>query len=243
MKKIVFIAALCFLAVTATNAQSKWKYQLGFGGTINSGNVNSVTINNDGSISRNDSVVSFGGDYQIVYGQKDHVDYDRGLSASLKMDLFQYDRWSPFISASYLNNKFKGFEYKLSFLAGVKYLIYVKPNVCNYSVSAAFVYDYVDYGLLEDDSPLHPQVARISLRFKAKQKISDAVSINHTTFYQPSVTDFGGDFLFNTITKLETQLSTHMFFDISFSYEYRSLVPEDIKHYDIVTSAALRLKF
>ena len=241
MKKTLLFALAVLLLHGMTSAQSKWSYTLGFGGEGKSGNVNSVTLNNNGGIERNDSLLSFSADYSIIYGQKDHVEYDRGFNANLKFDLWQYDRWSPFFSASYLNNKYKGYEYKNSFLLGVKYRIYTLPGVCDYSVSAAFVYDFVQYTVEED--ALKPQVARISLRAKIKQKIADGLTLKHTTFYQPSVSDFSGDYIVTSITSLESKLTTHLFFDIAFNYEYRSLVPKGIEEQDIITTASLKLKF
>lgn len=241
MKKqyFFFLAVLLILSGTVS-AQKKWNYQLSLGGNLQSGNVNAQTLNTSGSVSRNDSTLAFDAGYGIVYGEKDGEVYDRGLTANMKFDLFQYDRWSPFVSASYLNNKFKGYEYKVSLLGGVKYRIYTLPKVCDYSVSAAFVYDFVEYVGTTD---LATQMARLSLRLKIKQKIGNVVSINHTTFYQPSFTDFSGDYIVTSVTKFENKLSDKLFFDLGFNYEYRSLVPEGIEKQDIITTATLRLKF
>lgn len=224
-------------------ALKKWTFKESFGGTLNTGNVNSVSIANSGSIERNDSLISMSADYGITYGEKDHEVYDKGFNTSAKLDLWQYGRWSPFLSASYLNNKFKGYEYKVSLLLGCKFRIYTKPSICDYSVSAAFVYDFVDYVGVVDESLLKPQVARLSLRFKFRQKIGPAVSLKHTTFYQPSFMNFGGDWIFTTNTALETTINKYLSFDISFNYEYRSIVPEGIHHHDLITAASLKFKF
>lgn len=241
MKRKLLAMMLMLASIGAVSAQGKWNYQLSFGGELKSGNVNSLTLNNSGAIARNDSTLAFDADYSIVYGEKDHEEYDKGFNANIKFDLFQYDRWSPFVSASYINNKYKGYMYKTSLLAGVKYRIYTLPGVCDYSVSAAFVYDFVQYTV--DDDALKPQVARLSLRAKIKQKITDAVSLKHTTFYQPSLTDFVDDYIITSITSLETKLSSHIFFDISFSCEYRNIVPDGIERFDTTTLASLKLKF
>ena len=157
MKKTILLS-LAVLAALTGSAQSKWKYHLGFGGELKDGNVNTVTIRNDGSIERNDSTLAFDAGYGIVYGEKDKVAYDKSLDVHAKVDLWQYDRWSPFVSVSYLNNKFKGFDYRLSALVGVKYRIYWDKR-CDYSLSAAYVQDYTDYG--DPDVTLKAMVSRL----------------------------------------------------------------------------------
>ena len=254
MRKVLSIIILTTCVLTLS-AQSKWSYNLGFGGELKSGNVNTTIFNNGGGIERNDSLVALSASYGIVYGMKDHVEYDKGLTATLQADLYQYDRWSPFILATYLNNKFKGFEFKTSLLGGVKYRIYTLPGVCDYSISAAYVSDWVQYfkydanGQLAHDERLLPQVSRISLRLKIKQKISDYVNIKHTTFYQPSLMDLSGltsikeDYIVTSSTTFENKIGKNIFLDLNFNYEYRSVVPEGVKNTDIITSASLRLKF
>ena len=232
------------------SAQGKWKYQLAFGGELKSGNVNTTIFNTSGGVERNDSILALDAGYAIVYGRKDKVDFDRGLTANVKFDVWQYSQWSPFFLATYQNNKFKGYEYKMSVLLGGKYRIYSKPKVCDYSISAAYMMDYTEYFAKDrDDDRFRPQVSRVSLRFKMRHRINDVVSISHITFYQPSLMDLGGlrsvreDYVVNSVTTIENKVGKMLFLDLKFAYEYRSLVPDDIKNTDIVSSVSLRLVF
>lgn len=243
MKKTLLIL-LALLATVTVSAQSKWKYHFGFGGELKDGNVNTVTIKNDGSIERNDSILAFDAGYGIIYGEKDKEAYDKSLSANLKFDVWQYDRWSPFVSFSYYNNKFKGFEYRLSGLLGVKYRFYWDKK-CDYSLSAAYVQDYTDYG--DRNTSLEAMVSRLSLRFKMRHKIADNVSIKHITFWQPSLMNpmhsITDDYVVSSITSLSTKITDHISFDVNFDYEYRSLVPDGVKKQDIISSVSLRVNF
>ena len=244
MKKKLLLLVMLVAVLTTVSAQKKWNYTIGFGGELKSGNINSVTVTHNAGVERNDSILSFSGDYLYVYGEKDHDMYDRGLNANLKFDLWQYNRLSPFVAANLIINRFKGYEYKLSFLAGAKFDIYRVQDVCDYSMSAAYVYDHVVYTM--DDPKLKPDVSRLSLRFKGKQKLGEVVTLKHTTFYQPSVMsahDFAHDFIFTSVTTFENRIGKNLFLDLNFSYEYRSIVPDDKKNYDILTSANLRFKF
>lgn len=251
MKRTFLIVLLgTIFLIPSVTAQNKWSYTLGFGGELKSGNVNTTIFTNNGAIERNDSLLSASASYNIVYGMKDKVEYDRGLTVSLQADLWQYDRWSPFILGTYLNNKFKGFEYKFSGLLGVKYRLYVLPGICDYSLSVAYVQEWVEYFAADrTDERLRPQVSRLSLRFKVKQKIGDVVTLKHTTFYQPSLMELSGmkslkeDFVVTSVTSIENKISEHLSLALNFNYEYHSVVPEGVKNTDIITSATLKLHF
>ena len=139
-----------------------------------------------------------------------------------------------------LTNKYKGYDLKLSGLIGIKYRIYVKPAFCDYSISAAFVYDWTDF---TDETVLPNNNYRISIRPKIKQRLTENLMLLNLTFFQPSVLDFN-DIIINNSTKLQTKLTKMIFLDLSFTYEYRSRVPsEKYKKHDFMTEISLRLKF
>ena len=240
MRKILILTIMMTATLTVA-AQGKWHYTFSLGGEYKSGNVNTFTFNNKGGVERNDSIVALDANYAIVYGQKDHVEYDKSFTGNLTFDIWQCNRVSPFVAGTYYNNKYKGYEYKLSFLAGAKYRIFFNKR-CDYSISAAYVYEYVDY-FTTNTTVLEPQVSRVSLRFKMRHKITDAVSLKHTTFYMPSLTDLQNDYIVTSVTSLSTQLGKHLFLDLNFNYEYHNLVPENVKQQDIITSVTLRMKF
>ena len=246
MKKTVLsivLPALLLLTAGSVSAQGKWKYELSLGGSLNSGNINNIGFKTDAAVNRNDSVLAFDGNLHYVYTEENHVATNNGFSGGIKFDVYQYDRWSPFFASEFITNHFKGYDLKVSILAGVKYRIFTIPGRCDYSVSAAFVGENVNYYV---ENPLADTldgyVARISLRGKIKQRIGDHITLNHTTFYQPSVTDFS-DYMVTSITKIEDKLSTHLFLDFIFTYEYRSVVPESRSRADYSTNVAIRLKF
>lgn len=238
MRKVLVIMMMLATVMTVS-AQKKWGYTLGFGGELKSGNVNTTIFNTNAGVERNDSILSFDANASYVYGLKDGDKFEDNFTGNLKFDLFQYDRWSPFVSFSYNRNLFKGYNFRLTGLAGAKYRIFWNPN-CDYSLSAAYVFEYTDY--IEQDV-LRAQVSRLSVRFKMRHKLNDYVSLKHTTFYTPSFYDFTGDWAVNSTTSLSTKLSSHMSLDLNFTYEYHSLVPVNVQKQDIITSATLKMKF
>ena len=240
---------LILLIINSLNvfSQDKWHYNLGLGASLNTGNVNNCNLSNDASINRNDSVVALDFHYRLMYsslinrnGSEQHWEETNfEVNGGVKMDLYQYSTYSPFLAFEMLTNKYKGYDLKMSGLIGMKYIIIKKPSVYDYSISAAFVYDWTDF---TDDTHLLNNNYRISIRPKIKQKLTDNLALEHLTFYQPSVLDFG-DYIIHSVTKLMTQITRKLFLDLSFTYEYRSRVPSDsYKKHDILTEISIRFK-
>ena len=221
---------------------------MSLGASLNTGNVNNCNINHGASVNRNDSLIALDFHYKVLYssiinkndvGRKwEETNFE--VNGGVKMDYMQYGKYSPFLACEMLTNKYKGYDLKVSGLLGFKYRIYVKPAVCDYSISAAFVYDWSNF---TDHTVLPNNNYRISIRPKIKQKITDNLSLYHCTFYQPSVLDFD-DYIVNSTTKLQTQITRMLHLDLAFTYEYRSRVPGDnYKKHDILSEIAIRIKF
>ena len=228
--------------------QRKWAYDFGLGTSLNAGNVNNCNINNYASVIRNDSLLAFDFQYKFLYSslinrnnignQWEETNFE--INGGLKLDYLQYGKYSPFLACEMLTNKYKGYNLKMSGLVGFKYRIYVIPSFCDYSISAAFVYDWTDF---TDATVLPNNNYRISIRPKIKQRLAENLTLLNLTFYQPSVLDFG-DYIIHNTTKLQTKITRMLFLDLAFSYEYRSRVPsEKYKHHDILSEVSLRLKF
>lgn len=257
MRKVLSIIILLAL-VSSVSAQSKWSWKFGANGTLNRGNVNNANFSHDGGVDRNDSTLAFSANYKFVYGENEKVTNNLGISGGVQFDVWQYDRWSPFVSDMMEHNTYKGLDFKNAFLFGAKYRFIMQPGA-DWSISGALVGDYTDYhfgdptvsdngmGKVDEngnvaDDDLSGWKARVSLRLKIKQKISDAVSLKHTTFYQPNVMDFN-DYLINSVTSIDTKLSKNLSMNVSFSYDFKSVVPEGVEKQDIVTSVGLKLTF
>ena len=228
--------------------QRKWDFDFGLGSSLNTGNVNNCNINNYASVIRNDSILAFDFHYKLLYSslinknnignQWEETNFE--INGGLKMDYLQYGKYSPFLACEMLTNKYKGYNLKMSGLVGFKYRIYVKPAVCDYSISAAFVYDWTDF---TDPTVLLSNNYRISIRPKIKQRLTENLTLLNLTFYQPSVLDFD-DYIIHNTTKIQTKITKKLYLDLGFTYEYRSRVPSDnYKYHDILSEISWRLKF
>lgn len=249
MKKLRFsLFVLLVLSVICAKAQNKWHYNFGLGASLNTGNVNNCNLSNDGAVERNDSLIAFDAHYKLFYSslidrnaaEQQWKETNFEINGGVKMDLFQYDKYSPFLACEMLTNKYKGYDLRLSGLIGMKYRIYTVPGFCDYSISAAFVYDWTDF---TDETHLLNNNYRVSIRPKIKQRLAENLTLLHTTFYQPSVLDFH-DYIIMSTTKLQTQITRKVFIDIAFSYEYRSRVPaENYKKHDFLSEVSVRFKY
>lgn len=249
MKTIIRLILFIFLAFSAlqVSAQGKWHFEFGLGASLNTGNVNNCNVSNNASINRNDSLVALDAHYKFLYSaliHKDNVarkweESNFEINGGVKLDLYQYGKYSPFLACEMLANKYKGYDLKMSGLFGMKYRIYARPSVCDYSISAAFVYDWCDY---TDATALPNNNYRVSIRPKFTQKIAENLTLSSITFYQPSVLGFG-DYIINSVIKLQTRVTRMLFLDFSFTYEYRSRVPaENYKKHDVLSEISLRIK-
>lgn len=228
-------------------SQGKWHYDVGLGASLHTGNVNHCNVSHDAAVNRNDSVVAFDFNYKFLYSsliQKNDAgrkweETNFEINGGVKLDLFQYDTYSPFLACEVLTNKYKGYDLKLSSLAGFKYRIYHIPSFCDYSISAAFVYDRNDF---TDETTLPDNNYRISIRPKIKQQLAENLMLGFYLFYQPSILDFN-DYIINTVTKLQTKITRTLFLDLSLTYDYRSRVPSNkYRNHDVLTEVSLRFK-
>ena len=244
----LFMLVLFVISVMDIKAQNKWHYNVGLGASLNTGNVNNCNISHDAAVNRNDSLLALDVHYKLLYSSlisKNGVDQqweetNFEVNGGVKTDLFQYGNYSPFLACEMLTNKYKGYDFKLSGLLGVKFRIYTNPSFCDYSISGAFVYDWSDF---TEETVLPINNYRISIRPKITQKLAENLTLYHVTFYQPSVLDFG-DYIINSTTKLQTKITRMVFLDLSFTYEYRSRVPsENFKKNDILSEVSIRFKY
>ncbi|MBQ0030593.1 MAG: DUF481 domain-containing protein [Paludibacteraceae bacterium] len=219
------------------------------GGTLKSGNVNKFEAKASGQVYRTDTVFSFDVYGKFNYSETDHKGRDRGVTAYAKFDWYEFNRWSPFFAVEYLHNEYKGYNHKVSILAGEKFRIY-QSRTSDYSISMAALYDNDEY-VKDKVKTERENLFRLSLRPKIKQKLGDAVSLREQIYYQPRIDKFN-DYIFKNLTSLEFKITTLIFLGIDFEYDYRSVVPTSIDskgnvvtydHDDIALDFSFRFKF
>lgn len=246
--RFVLFIALFLGTIQLFGQQHAWDFNFGLGTSLNTGNVNSCNINNSASIVRNDSILAFDVQYKLLYSSlinrnnigQNWEETNFEINGGIKLDYLQYGKFSPFLACEMLTNKYKGYNLKMSGLVGFKYRIYVRPSLCDYSISAAFVYDWTKF---TDSTVLPSNNYRISIRPKIKQRLTENLTLLNLSYFQPSILDFN-DYIINTTTKIQTKITRMLYLDLVFTYEYRSRVPSDnYRKHDITSEVSLRLKF
>lgn len=250
---IVLLTMIMFYTFTSNAEETEKKEEakekklsgfLSAGGSLSSGNIDKSDIKATGGIATDDSTISFALAGKYTFSQSDHKIKNNGIEAALKVDFIQYRKWSPLLACEYVHNTYKGYNFRLYSVAGVKYRIYNKPKVCDYSISLAGLYDVVDY--TDDKKTLDDQAFRLSLRPKMKQKIGESVHLIEKIFYQPKVGEFN-DYLIRNEAEIECKIVSALYLSVIYEFDYRSVLPpirEDVtyKHSDHSLEFSLKLK-
>ncbi len=247
MKKIIFshvlIISVCIFLNFSLSAQQKWSGKFSVGGSYYSGNVNKTDIRSEGTVSHTDSTFEFATEYKTIYGRTNKVENNREFSYAVKFDWKPFSRFSPFLALENYSNVYKGYDLRLSSLAGLKWE-FLKIKSTRVSVSSAALYGIENYTKPEDPSkPVkeNREILRISFRPKIVQKLGESVTLKHTTYYQPNIRRFS-DFNIENKTTLSNKLTNLLALDITLEHDYVSSPPsEEIKKQDVAFVISLRV--
>ncbi len=238
--KQLIITVLMAMTAAAATAQNKWNFEFGAGASDNSGNVDNLSLKNNSSLYYEDSTLCFSTSYKFIYQLENGRESNKGINSGLNFDFYKFGNWSTFVAVDLTSNHYKGYDFKSSSLTGAKYYFLSKPDTCEYSLSAAIVYDNVNY--TDEATNLNKEIWRLSVRPKIKQRIGQTLMFTLIAFYQPSIKDFG-DYITNTMVHLENKIGKRVYLDLSFNYEYRSEIPSDqYSHYDAATELTFKIK-
>jgi len=244
MKKSYFIIIFLLIISFKINAQEEWSGKFSLGGSYYKGNVEKTDIRSDGSVSHKDSTFEFSTDYKTVYGRTGKIENNREFSSSIKFDWKPYSIVSPYLAFENYSNIYKGYDLRLSGLAGAKWAIYKTEN-SDISLSSAVLYSIENYTQPKDTSEFvkpNNEIIRLSVRPKISQKLGENVTFKLTTYYQPNVNLFS-DYIVETSASLSNKLTNILSMDLTFEYDYVSSPPsEDIKKEDIAFIVSLLIK-
>jgi len=237
-------AAIALLAVPlgAQQAEDHWSIQaeLGFNG---SGGNSSYTVLRTGLKAKHlrTDVAEFEASFLIRYGKNDEKVIADDARASLKLDVWPQNRFSPFLFADVGRDKIRKLDGRFSGGAGGKWTFWTGASG-KASLSAAGLYDYQDFLVVAGSTaPESESLARWSFRTKVERKLG-AASFEQVAFYQP-VWDDGSDFVLDVTHSVSTQVLGNLSLALEHQYLRDSTPPPNVGKDDQRFAVLLKLTF
>jgi putative salt-induced outer membrane protein YdiY len=133
---------------------------------------------------------------------------------------YRLGRWKFYALGEYETSNLRAIDRRVVAGGGVGYQLYADTLSNELTLSTFLLDERTDYNTEFD---LQRHVVRNSTRLKARlnQKI---VSFSELLFYQPSVTNPGGDYRLNSATVLAFKLYQHLALNLAYTFSYESVV-------------------
>ena len=232
MRNLVCIIAYCLVSVTlfaqisgASSSKNnralkaKLSAQITLDGYYQTGNTEKTNISGTVFLSAIDSIKEFSANGRFLYGENNRMVNQREYIAGIQYDYHPHADFSPFVRFEFYSNEFKKVTGRYAGLAGAKYRYYVKPNISDFSISAAFLFD-IEHFTTDANLP-NKERWRISVRPKFKQNLTEAVYLVAEIFYKPNLADFN-DYIVYGIFNLNFRIFKQGFLRLSYEHEYNN---------------------
>ena len=160
--------------------------------------------------------------FSYSYGRQAGAVRERELLLLTTPD-YRLGRWKCYVLGELETSNLRAIDRRLVAGGGVGYQLYADTLSNELALSTFLLDERTDYHT-EDDLQRH--VVRNSTRLKARlnQKI---LSFSELLFYQPSVTNPGGDYRLNSATVLAFKLYQHLALNLAYTFSYESVVVQD----------------
>lgn len=185
--------------------------------------------------------------FRTRYGKSEGELVAFSHTASLAFDFRPRDYWSPFIFADATRDELKRLDVRLSSGAGIKRTLYREAND-EASLSLAVLYSFEQIGAAEPEegaarlSPERAHHARWSLRSRFRYGLTENVTLNHMTFYQP-VWDEMANYLLRSDTGLKVLLTERLALSVEYQIQRESRPPTDVAPNDLLLTTGLIIDF
>ncbi len=225
------------------NAEPRWDTSIGFGGSLTTGNSDTLGLNlavdSEKLTERNEYRLGIMGSY----GETD------GLTSTELANL--YFNYKRMFGSSYIYSDNSLFHDKIAmiayrFTAGVGYGRYVIDNDrTRLGLEGGVAYIHTDY---EDDpagvwvTPDAEDTFALRLAQTFEYKLSETSKIWQTIEYLPDFSDFD-NYLLNGTIGIEAALNSTLSLRLGLENRYNSRPPYDTKRNDLITVAALAVRF
>jgi hypothetical protein len=227
------VAAAAVLVVSSSTATPLTGQQLGWSGAVEAngslffGNVRDRLVAARVHAAKADSTLEIRADARWTYSDASREGEERRVSgrtafASLGADYKPFARYSPFWFGAIESSLQQRIDQRLSTGVGTK-LTFYRQKSNDASVSLAVLAERTRPR--PDPASAEPAEVtrrrRWSLRGRVRQALTDAITLSHTTFYQPALTR-ANRFTVNSTTALAAKMTTKVSFTMTLVDVYDS---------------------
>lgn len=227
-RSLVLLALLpCALLPPSLHAQEDadpWEVELELGLNGASGN-SSFTVLRAGFQASRTQTDRYELDFSSVvrYGTNEDRVIANDARASVKFDWRPEARISPFVFLDAARDEIRRLDFQMDGGAGAKWT-FARAERGAASLSLAGLLDYQNFDVVPGaGDPESESLARWSLRFKAERTVQEGTELEHVTFYQPVMDDFG-DYVVEVTNTLSTKLMENLTLAVEHLY-LRDQVP------------------
>jgi putative salt-induced outer membrane protein YdiY len=136
---------------------------------------------------------------------------------------YRLGRWKFYALGEFETSNLRAIDQRVVAGGGVGYQLYADSLNNEIALSTFLLDERTDYHTEPD---LRRHVVRNSTRLKLRLS-QKAFSFSELLFYQPSVTDPGGDYRLNSATVLAFKLYQHLALNLAYTFSYESVVVQD----------------
>jgi hypothetical protein len=229
---VAALATFFCAALTVLTARPAVAQQLGWSGAVEAngslffGNVRDRLVGARAHAARADSTLEVRADARWTYSDAARDDEGRRVSgrtafASLGTDYRPFGRYSPFWFGAIESSLQQRIDRRLSTGAGGK-LTFYRQKANEASMSLAVLAERTSPRPADDGTEV-PDVTRRrwSLRGRVRQAVTDAITLSHTTFYQPALTR-ANRFTVSSTSSLAAKMTTKVSFTVTLVDVYDS---------------------
>ena len=166
-----------------------------------------------------DSIKELSVNGKYLYGKNNNTVNQKEYNAGVQYDYRPFSVFSPFMRLEFYKNEFKKIKGRSAGLAGFKYRYFFKPELLDYTISAALLFDMERY---EPDINLpDKERIRLSVRPRFKQNLTENMYLVAEAYYKPNLLNFDDYVLCGNIN-LNFRVFKQGLLRFSYEHEYNN---------------------
>lgn len=219
-----------------------WSSTLEFGFTGASGNSSFGILTAGTSLNRLDQErLEFDISLRVRWGRSGDRVIANDQAATLKFDWLPLAEWSPFLYANASADEIRSVDSRFVGGGGLKWTLWRRDTDTKFSISGATLLDYEVFEIPDDiGEDETSNVVRFSGRVKFDYAFGSGARLQHITFWQPRLSDFG-DYVIDMSNSLSTPIASNLSLVIDHSYIHDEIPPPGASPDDQRLSVVLRV--